>query len=211
MLTRIGIVRLIKSKPCIIQGTNSDTLLHIPQGVYAALLGNIHTDPTKFRHHIPPNDCLVAPICEYHLQPFIGRILPPNTKFKIQVPHIVRNVHEAQQFIRIRHGDIHSGSILPVYKLEKEKSEMDEKYVTIHTSHFSPFIVTAEGINCCSKSANVLLFGSLANNPEMGPSVTVKIYLSSIHSQIKDYKKLSTKLQFSKFVNFQWYVILLKF
>ena len=196
-------MRLIKGKACTVQGNDSDTVLHIPGGVYAALLGNIHTDPSKFQHHIPGKDCLVAPICEYDLHPYIGRILSPNAKFKIQVPHIVRNVHEAQQFIRIRHGDIRSGSVLPVYKLEKDKYELDEKYVTIHTSHFSPFIVTTEGIDCCSKSANVLLFGSLVNNPEMGPSVTVKIYLSWIDNQIKDYREVRTNVQFSKLVNFQ--------
>ena len=190
---RLDIVKLVEGRSCTIQGNNSEILLHIPQGVYAALLGNIHTDPTKFRHHITGKDCLVAPICEYHFQPFIGRILPRNKKYKIQMPHIVRNVHQAQKFIRIQYGDIHSRSFLPVHKLEKDKYELDEKYVTIHTSHFSGYIVKAEGINCCSKSANVLLFGSLANNPEMGPLVTVKIYLSSILSQITDYKTVSER------------------
>ena len=186
-------MKLIRGRSCTIRGTDSDTLLHIPQGVYAALLGNIHTNPRKFLHHIPRNDCHVAPICEYHLQPFIGKIIPKDTKYKICVPHVVRNVDEAQSCIRIRHGDIHKGILLPVYKLEKDRYEIDEKYVNIHTSHFSGYIVTAEGINCCSKSANALLFGSLMNNKEMGPSVTVKIYLSSIHSQITDYKAVSEK------------------
>ena len=180
-------VKLITGRSCTIHGTNSEILLHIPDGIFAALLGNIHTDPSKFRHHIPRKDCLVAPICEYHLEPFIGRTLPLHTTYKLQVPHIVRDL-SVRKHIRVRHGDLHSNTVLPVYNLQNDKYEIDKKYVTIHTSHFSGYIVTAEGINCCSKSANVLLFGSLANNPEMGPSVTVKIYLCSIHSQIMDYK-----------------------
>ena len=187
-------VKLITGRSCTIQGTNSEILLHIPDGIFAALLGNIHTDPTKFRHHIPRKDCLVAPICEYHLQPFIGRTLPLHTTYKLQVPHIVRDLLGVRKHIRVRHGDLHRNAVLPVYKLEKDKYEMDEKYVTIHTSHFSGYIVTAEGINCCSKSANVLLFGSLANNQHLGPSVTVKVYMSSIHSQIKDYETVSKPL-----------------
>ena len=179
---------MIRGRSCTIQGTDSDTLLHIPDGVYAALLGNIHTNPSKFRHHIPRNDCLVASICEYHIEPFIGKMFPKDTNYKICVPHIVRNVQQTSQSIRVRYGDIHSRTILPVHKIQMNKFEIDERYVTIHTSHFSGYIVTAEGINCCSKSASVLLFGSLANNPEMGPSVTVKIYLSSNHSQITDYE-----------------------
>ena len=188
---RLNIVRTIRGKSCIIQGTDSDTLLHVPNGVYAVLLENIHTDTNKFLHHIPSNDCLVSPICEYHLQPFLGTILPKDVKYKIQVPHIVRDIHQVEKNIGIRCGDIRSGAFLPVHKLENDRYEIDEKYVNIHTSHFSGYIVTAEGINCCSKSANVLLFGSLANNLEMGPSVTVKIYLASIHSQLKDYKTVS--------------------
>ena len=114
--------------------------------------------------------------------------LSENAKYKICVPHIVRNVQQASKSIRVRHGDIHSRAVLPVHEIQMNKFEIDERHVSIHTSHFSGYIVTVEGINCCSKSANVLLFGSLANNLEMGPSVTVKVYLSSIHSQIMDYK-----------------------
>ena len=195
----MDIVRLIRGRACTIQGTFSDTLLHIPQGVFAALLGNIHTIPSIFHQHVPRNDCLVAPICEYHLQPFIGRILPSQVKYLIQVPHIVRHVRPARKYIRVKHGDLHSNTVLPVYKLEKDKFEIDEKYVTIHASHFSGYIVTAEGINCCGKSVNVLLFGSLANNHWIGPSVTVKVYLSSIHSQIKDYESVRKIIKISTF------------
>ena len=91
----------------------------------------------------------------------------------------------------MRHGDVFGSSVLPGDKSTKDKVKIDEKYVSIQTSHFSPIIVTAEGTNCCSKSADLLLFGSLANNPEMGPSVRLKVYLSSIHCQIKDFKKVS--------------------
>ena len=158
--------------------------------MYAAVLGNTHTDAEKFQHHIPSEDCLVAPICEYHLQPFISRILPSQAKYSIQVPHMVRNISPKRKYIRVRCGDLHNSSVLPICKLEKDSFEMDEKYVTIHTGHFSGYIVTAEAINCCSKSINVLLFGLLANNLWKGPSVSVKVYLSSIHSQIKDYEEV---------------------
>ena len=137
---RLDIVRLIRGSSCTIQGKDSNTLLHIPDGVYAAVLGNIHTNPSKFQHHIPRNDCLVGPICEYHLEPFIGKILPTDAKYKIYVPHTVRNVHQTQKYIRVRCGDIHNGILLPVHKLEKDRYEIDEKYVTIHAKHFSGYI-----------------------------------------------------------------------
>ena len=184
-------MKLITGKSCDIQGSDSEAILRIPQGVFGVLLGNIHTDPTKFRQHIPRSHCLVAPICEYHLQPFIERKLPENAVYKLQVPHIVRDVSRVRNHIKVRHVDLHSSTVLPAHKVQKCDFEIDEKYVNIYAKHFSSNIVTTEGINCCSKSANVLIFGSLANNPEEPPSVIVKIYLSSIHSQIKDYEKVS--------------------
>ena len=194
--TQVNIVRLISGKSCIVQGPNSETLLHVPEGVFAALLGNIHTNSSNFSQHIPQDDCLVAPICEYHLQPFIGRTLPHSAVYKLQVPHIVRDL-SVRKHVRVRYGDLHSNAVLPVYQLENDKFEIDEKYVTIYATHFSGYIVTAEGINCCSKSANMLTFGLLANNPEEGPLVTVKIYLSSILSKIKDYQEVSEILVFT--------------
>ena len=113
----MDIVKIIRGKSCTIRGHNSDILLHIPDGVYAALIGNIHTHPTKFRHHIPGKDCLVAPICEYHLQPFVGRILPRQLNCELKVPHVVRNVNEVKKHIRVRHGDLHGNAVLPVYHL----------------------------------------------------------------------------------------------
>lgn len=161
------------------QGPNLETLLHIPEGVYAALLGNIGMSPHQLRHHIPRNDCLVTPICEYHLHPFIGRTTPSDTKFKLRMPHIVRKISQVKDSIRIRYGDVRGIATLPL--LDRNNFEIDEKYVNISTSHFSGFIVTAEGINCCSSSANMILYGSLTNSSEMGPLVTVRAYLGSMN------------------------------
>ena len=69
--------------------------------------------------------------------------------------------------------------------------EIDEQYVTIYTSHFSGYIVTAEAINCCAQSAAVLFFGSLRNFPRASPLATVKVCLTGTHSFIKDYESVS--------------------
>ena len=173
------IVKLIKGRPCIVHGPDSETLLHVPEDVYAVLLGNIGIYSHKIKHHIPRNDCLVTPICEYHLQPFNGRRTPVCTKFKLRVPHILRKISQVKDSIRIRYGDVRGIATLPL--LERNNFEIDEKYLNISISHFSGFIVTAEGINCCSSSANMILYGSLANSSEMGPLVTVRAYLGSMN------------------------------
>ena len=176
---RCDVIQVIRGSPCMVQGPDMETLLHVPEGVYAALLGNIGISPYLVKHHIPGNDCLVTPICEYRLHPFLGKITPNDTKFKLRVPHIVRKISRVKDSIRIRHGDIRGSALLPL--LEENNFEIDEKYVTISVSHFSGFIVTAEGINCCSGSANMILYGSLANSSEMGPLVTVRAYLGSMN------------------------------
>ena len=67
--------------------------------------------------------------------------------------------------------------------------EVDNHFITIYTSHFSGYIVTVEGINCCSGSANLLLFGCLVSIPDEEPLATLKLYMSSAHStQIRDYR-----------------------
>ena len=66
--------------------------------------------------------------------------------------------------------------------------DIGDELATIHTSHFSGYIVTAKHINCCGKSANVHLFASLRNIQEAKPLATVKVYLSSILSDIEDYQ-----------------------
>ena len=87
--TIVDVVRLIRGKACTVQGSHSETLLHVPEGVYAAVLGNTRINHSLFCRHIPQDDCLIAPICEYYLQPFIGESLPANAVYKLQMPHIV--------------------------------------------------------------------------------------------------------------------------
>ena len=65
---------------------------------------------------------------------------------------------------------------------------VDRKVVTVHTKHFSGYLVTAEGVNCCGQSAHAHMFGSLRNYQNANPLATVKIYLSSIHTNIEDYQ-----------------------
>ena len=193
------IVQQINGDSCTVQGKNSDVILHVPKGVYGTLLANIHTDPAKFIHHIPKEHCLVAPICEYCLTPASGITSNKNVKYKIQIPHIVTDIERVRHHIRIFHGNIHGGDTrLTVEKQNSHsaglKYDINDKYVTIYTSHFSGFIVTAHGINCCAKNTNVLIFGSLRNHSEVPPIATVKIIFASNHIKWKDFLRVSIVL-----------------
>ena len=208
--TKVRIVELIKGRSRRIQAAKSEVILHVPEGVYGALLANIHTNAARFIHHIPKSDCLVAPICEYHLQPYLqeevclgnGKRIkqlsprpvssPQKKKYIIKIPHIVRNI-ENVHYLKVRHGNLHSGVLVTDDERNDEKGEkmeynIGDKYVTILASHFSGYIITAEGIRCCGKTANLLFFGSLRNRPDTQPLAMVKVFISS---KVKDSQKVS--------------------
>ena len=96
-----------------------------------------------------------------------------------------------QQHIRVR--NFHSCSLKTKENTDIEEDiqyDIDDKYVNIYTSHFSLYIVTAEGINCCASSVLAQVMGSLRNIRDAKPLASVKICLSSILYQIEDYKKV---------------------
>ena len=202
----VRIVTLVQGEPCVVQAQNSQVQLHVPKGVHGAILANIHTNNARFMHHVPHKDCLVAPICEYHLQqPYREQslserykiLIPPplceDVKYRIDIPHIVQDVDCVRPRIRVRHGNLHSGKpALQKHSAKTRKGKIsfniNEDYVTIYTNHFSGYIVSAKHINCCGQKANVHLFASLRNIPDDKPLATMKVYLSSIHSNIEDYQ-----------------------
>ena len=208
----VRVVKFVDGEPSIIQAENSQIKLHVPKGVYGAILANIHTNYARFLHHIPDDDCLVSPICEYHLQkPYQELILgktievkflkprPDGVKYRIQIPHIVKDVDKVQSLIRVRHGNLHNDVLLEKLSPQTQGGnislDVNEEFVTINTNHFTGYIVTAKHINCCGKSANIHVFGSLRNIPKARPLATVKVYLSSIHSNIKDYQFVSISVE----------------
>ena len=200
------IVKLVYGEPCVVQAENSQVKLHVPEGVYGAILANIHTNHARFMHHVPDDDCLVAPLCEYHLkEPYREMILDKKIKveilqpslgdndYRIEMPHIVNDVSKVRPLIRVRHGNLHSGvpaleKLSPKQKDDSISFDIDEELVTIHTNHFSGYIVSAKGINCCAHSANLHVFASLRNIPNKKPLATMEVYLTRILYDIEDYK-----------------------
>ena len=208
----VQVIKMVKGEPCVVQAENSQVKLHVPDGVHGTIVANVHTNHARFMHHIPEKDCLVAPVCEYHLQqPYreaalcgkYGFLIPPplpeNVKYRIEMPHIIEDVEKVRPHIRVRHGNLHSG-IPPLEKHSakthkgKMSHNINENFVTIHTGHFSGYIVTAKGIKCCGQRAKVHLFAALRNIFEAKPLATVKVYLSSIHSNIDDFQFVSIYL-----------------
>ena len=191
-------VRVIFGQSCTVRGVDSEVLLEVPSGIYGVILAKVHTDHSKFLHHIPHEDCVVSPICEYLLRPFIGynAELPEGSSYVIKIPHILNNVQEVRKHLKIRHGEIHKRHPLieetfyPSGKSPRKSSfDIDDKYVILKSTHFSGYIVTAKSVNCCSDSAKIIVFGSL-NKREETYSADLKVYSSKRHYDIDDYLKV---------------------
>ena len=198
----IQIVELLSGEGKTVQAKGSAAKLTIPQGVQGVLLGKVHTNISRFLRHIPRNECVVGPICEYSIHTLLkGPPIPQDVQYQIKIPYILKDVYKVhKERIRVRHGNIYSTDT-PLGKIRRKPDsggadvyyDVGEKYINVRTNHFSAILITAEGVNCCSGTANVLVFGLLKNIPDKEPLATVKVYLSSVLSDLQDFESVSNK------------------
>ena len=184
----VEVLEIVDGSACTIEADNSHVKLHVPSGIEGAIVGQTHQITSEFEHIIPKDECLVGPICQFTLQPKSGTEIPKGAKYKIQISHLIPHVNKVKDHIRIRHGDIHNDNLMKA--ADDISFDIDDKYITILTTHSSTYIVTVEGINCFSSRATVLLFGSLDNPPDEEALVSLRIYMTKDTSDIKDYEKV---------------------
>ena len=205
----VQIVRILRGTACTVQAANSDVKLYVPEGIHGVLFGKIYTNHARFLSLLSDDCCIISPICEYIIKPFTtGRVLPG--KYKLQVPHIVRDIDTVKGHIQVRHLGTQNGSTyirdVPMHTdelIDDTSFDVDDKYISIHTKQFCKFLITVAGINCCGQSANLLVFASLKNNKERKPVVTVTPYFASRHYEIRDYIEVYLSINLSK-VNFSF-------
>ena len=89
---RVQIAEIIHGSAVTIQALHSDVILHVPDGVYGIILGNIHTNHWKFANIVHEKDCIIGPICEFDLSR--GSKIPNEAMFRIQVTHIARQTSD---------------------------------------------------------------------------------------------------------------------
>ena len=171
-----------------IQALHSDVILHVPDGVYGIILGNIHTDHWRFRHLVGENDCIISPICDFN---FKGSTLPEGSRFRIQVSHIVGDSGPQKQ-IKVKHGLTNEFSAAKYITNCDRNSEdvyfnCNSSKVDIYTRHFSKYIIYAENLNCCGKRVAMLGFSKM---PKSGRMATVILYFCSRHYMFEGYKEV---------------------
>ena len=197
---RVQIVEFIHGSAVTIQALNSDVILHVPDGVYGIILGNIHADHWRFRHLVPENDCIIGPMCEFH---FKGSAIPVGARFRILVPHIVTNVVANLAHIKVQHQRANHEAFVdafPTPKFPPQDSKavyynVETEHIEISSPHFCKFLVTAEAINCCSRSVEMLVFSKMVPGSE--PFADVRFYFGSPHFKYEDYRQVRCLFAFA--------------
>ena len=122
----------------ILKAPDSNVRLRVPLKAEAFVYGHAHTGIQHFLSHIPENECLVAPIAEYHCVYKNENQHKNEYLFEIMIPHCIRD-RDALSSFRVRHGDIYKNKPFE----EINWFQVDDSYITIYTNEFSQFICTS--------------------------------------------------------------------
>ncbi len=175
----------------ILQGEDSDVKLTIPGGLEGPVIGHVHTHTQAILEQIPEEECLIAPVPEYHSDNICKG--SQGNLFKIVIRHCA-----GQEFrkIIVRCGDFHNNvPFTPVPKKTKftpnegNHFTVDSEYISIYTSHFCQFVCTLCGI-VCTGEVQVLLYGSsFLINQDTLVHLSM-LYLCGPLYSIKDFRKV---------------------
>ena len=185
-----------QGKAVTLQDEKSDVSLKVPDGVHAVLQGCVHTDHSRFVHAIPREECIVSPMVEFHL---LSSLVPeetePKHQYTIRIPHCVPE--EAHwKYIKVRSGDIHGDSEFTEIKRFDGKKiqgtcyQIDKRFITITTTHFTDFTCTLCENSCCPNLAMLFLFGSIKHNVQRKTQLEIQPFLCSFLYIITDYREV---------------------
>ena len=183
-----------------LQAPDSDISLTVPRGVRSTIMGHIHTNYTCFRDVIPRDECIISPMVEFHSQELgVDEGVGPY-QYKIRIPHCFNRGQLSA--IRVRCGDIYRpASFKQIENKEQAEGssawfEVDERFVTIYTDHFSRFTCTSCN-RCCHASIMSFLYGYLVPRPrDMRTILQIKFFLCSSLYSLKDFQAVRTSYNF---------------
>ena len=176
-----------------LQGPDSDVILHIPESVNGVIIGCVHTSPSEFVGAIPEEECIIAPMTEYHYYPFSEKEKLKNHNFIINIPHCLPEKSK-QEFLKVRYSDANTGEkFIEVARYHKNiKQDMfymvDKNFINIHTPHFTKFCPSCGQQYCC-ETAMVFLFGNIQPSNLLS-TVTFQPFLCSFLYNIEDYRRV---------------------
>ena len=182
--------------------SNSDVVLHVPDGVCGILLGNIEIDLSQFAHLVRQKECIVGPVCDLHVE-YIKYIKADRKPFRLQIPHILDESELATSQIRVQIWEKSSQKItnalpvdmrqdiLPAIQQSKPLFLVNNSCVEVFKQHFSAIIISAEAASClCWKRLNLLVFSRMDPPNPSFPVANMEIYLTAVMSTWQDVLKV---------------------
>ena len=159
----------------VLKCPDSAVELLIPAGLSGFVMGHIHTDVKPFIHAIPNEECVIAPVVEYHVT--MKTLKAKSSRFQIKIPHCLTKPEDLETVV-VRHGYIHTNRKFEKLPLPASFFELDEKFITIYTSSFSQFICTSCNRTCYGQG-KAFVFGNILQYPDKRPTASVRLYVCS--------------------------------
>ena len=177
-----------------VQGLHSD----VDTEMDAIILGNT-TNSSEFIHMDKNNECIICPMCEFKI--YCNADLPNNARFGIFLPLLLKkNEKIAGQTVKFQNG--RQQGIEMARRLRPGENLKDfpgvsyisnKNGVTLLT-HFTKFIVTADGIDCRNSWLNRtigVLFYSKMTKTDVGAYADIHVYLCGLHYKVEAYKQVT--------------------
>ncbi len=170
-----------------------------PKGAQGTIWCYVHTDPRPFLPYIPKNECLIAPIVDYHLS---SGAQTNSGWFIIKVPHCQKLNHSS---VKVRHGNVYERSAGHFRTLDQYQTEADgfaapgslsafftvhSHYILICTKTFSQFICTSCDL-VCQGQGQAFVFGKMLKDTAAGSVTSLRLYTCSPLHVIKDYREVN--------------------
>ncbi len=198
---------------------DSDVILQVADGVHGILLGNIHTDLSKFAHLVKDTECIVSPVCDLHVK-FTKGSKQNRKPFRLLIPHIMKEDLELEEEIRIQIFEHSKSDPLSAHPFREDEDDtfcpareqeatftwplknvrplfcVRRNHEEFACDHFCQILISAEAAGCCCQKANLLVFSRIdpPNEYTSLPIVSMAIYLTSLWTNMEDFYKVEWHL-----------------
>ncbi len=193
----------------MLQATNSDVSLYIPEGSPGVYKLAVHTDLVSARSLVPEDECFVSPVIELDKMPLLTKQKQTDQLgvCELTIPHCQKEKHSGYMKLRHHHTDNNSQKS-EEFHLVKEGSviqahgtfRVNKAHVQVYTNSFSKFTCTSCKKFSCQADILTLLFGNLSPTSEYQRTVAdMELFLLSNLYQIKDFRQVGIKCYIAMF------------
>ena len=174
----------------------SDISLEVATGVKTLVMQSVNVDFHLLRKIIPAEECLVAPVVQFHMDDQTEQEVTEGCKYKITIPHYLTRQHNLS-CVRVRYGNFRR----PLMMIEAHKSnseyqivpcfEVNRKNITVYANHFCPLVCTSTQKVCTSKIL-AIPFGWIGTlGADVDTHMKVKTFLCNYLYSNNDLKSVS--------------------